>query len=152
MEHNAVKCLNVVSLMLWILVMSTTAHAERKPVCEFVTPHGQSSRMTSLANLVSEEAVKGCSPFSLPGKILKVRYAEDEMTIVGFVILKEYPKGEGNNREYINVDSEYLREHLGRFELSILDTLITEGRRVQVWGFYCGSGGIAEADRIKAFK
>jgi hypothetical protein len=121
MERNVMNCLNVALLMLWVLVRSTTAHAERKPVSEFVTPHGQSSRMTSLANIVNEKAVKGCSPFTLSGKILKARYAENEMTIVGFVILREYPKGEGNNREHINVDSEYLREHLGMFELSILD-------------------------------
>ena len=110
-------------LMLWILLGCATSHAQRAPVYESVTPSGQSSRMTSLANMVSNETVEGCSPFSLSGKILKVRYAEDEMTIIGFVILKDYPKGEGNNREYINVESEYLRERLGRFPLSILDTL-----------------------------
>lgn len=82
-----------------------------------------------------------------------MRYAENEMTIVGFVIVRDYPKGEGNNREYINLDNEYLGERLGRFPRGILDTLITEGRRVQVWGFSCGvSGGVALADKIKAFK
>ena len=148
------NCLIVGLLMLWILVGCATAHAQRDPVYEFVTPSGQSSRMTSLANMVPDTIVKGCpTPFSLQGKILKVRYGEDELTIVGFVILKEYPKGEGNNRDYINIDSDYIRERLGRFPLSILDTLITDGRSVQVWGFRCGvSGAVLYADKIKSFK
>ena len=140
-------------LILEILLGCATAHAQRAPVYEAVTPSGQSSRMTSLVNMVPNESVADCSQFSLSGKILKVRYAEDEMTIVGFVILRDYPKGEGNNRAYINIESEYLREHLGRFPLSILDTLITEGRQVHVWGFNCGvSGAISIADKIKALK
>src|SRR5215831_13190081 len=128
MEHKVAKCLIVLLMMLWILGNCTIAHAQRAPVYESVDPSGigQSLRMTSLANMLSTETVKGCpSQFSLSGKILKVSYAEDELTIVGFVVLKDYPKGEGNNREYINVDIKYLREHLGRFPLSILDTLIT---------------------------
>jgi hypothetical protein len=133
-------------------LMVGTAQAQREPVYETVTPRSKTSRMTSLANMVSPERATGCSAFSLSGKILKVRYAEDEMTIVGFVILRDYPKGEGNNREYINIESD-LKERLGRFPLSILDTLITEGRRVHVWGFNCGtSGAIAFADKIKAFQ
>jgi hypothetical protein len=128
------------------------AQAQREPVYETVTPPSKTSRMTSLANMVSPEVTTGCSTFSLSGKILKVRYAEDEMTIVGFVISRDYPKGEGNNREYINIESD-LKERLGRLPLSILDTLITEGRRVQVWGFNCGaSGAIAVADKIKSFQ
>ena len=107
---------------------------------------------------------EGCIPYSYTGRIIKVKYAEDELTIIGLVILsgrndrsytsdgrvKKLGRSQSNNRSYVNID-EHLKLRMNRYDLGYLPTLLKEGRQIQIWANACGASGRVEtADRIKA--
>lgn len=141
----------------------------RRPVADYGAHPNE--RMMDLRNMnpfpddcnrVGDE--DDCYEYSFTGRIIKVRYGEDGMTIRGLVVVsgpddRSYlPDGsviklggsEGNNRSYVNI-AEELKPSLSMVDLGYLSTLLKEGRQVRVWANVYGvAGRIEVANRVTA--
>lgn len=77
-----------------------------------------------------------CTKTAFTGTVVKRNFAEDEITLVSFVLREP-----DDNRIYINVDSEFLREK-GRYELSETTSALSLKRNVKVGVYGCGASGL----------
>jgi hypothetical protein len=141
----------------------------RRPVADYGAHPNE--RMMDLSNMnpfpddCNRVAGEGdCYEYSFTGRIIKVIYADDGMTIRGLVVVSDpgdrayLPDGsvnklggsEGNNRSYVNI-AEELKSSLSMVDLGYLPTLLKEGRQVRVWvNVYGAAGRIEVANRVKA--
>jgi len=79
------------------------------------------------------------------GTIMKLEYADDELRITGFALRRS-----DGEREYMNLDSEYLYRNLSMFDVSHFQRFISVGKRVSVKFYQCGAvGRVWVADKIQ---
>lgn len=72
-------------------------------------------------------------PFS--GTVIKRNYADDEITLIGFVLREA-----GDTRTFLNIDHERVAGK-GHFVPDQLLEILKVGVRVKVWVYGCGASG-----------
>jgi hypothetical protein len=127
-----------------LLIVSVLAQANGQPIEKY---GGKQQTLIEISNIAGDMAT-GCFRFDRPyvGAIVKRKFANDEITIIGFVI-----RSSNDERTYINIDDEQIQRmsSVGRSNFS---SLLGIGKRVKVWVYGCGAAGrVLIADRIKAF-
>ena len=81
------------------------------------------------------------------GIIKKRKFLSDEITIIGFVLMRP-----NDERVFINIDSDFIKKK------SMVDrdnyvALMRKGNKVKVWAYICGAAGrVIYADNIKLEK
>lgn len=129
-------------LLLYVCTLLTVdclAQTEKLPTAEF-----NKKGMYELSNLYSEK--DGCYKHEEPfqGTIVKREFAEDELTIIGLVLMDE-----NDNRTYINIDSEQVKK-LSRAAYSNLSSFLGKGKQMEIWVYGCGaSESVLIADKMK---
>jgi len=91
----------------------------------------------------------GCFELAEPyvGIIKKRKFLSDEITIIGFVLMRP-----NDERVFINIDSDFIKKK------SMVDrdnyvALMRKGNKVKVWAYICGAAGrVIYADNIKLEK
>ncbi len=91
----------------------------------------------TMSDLYNKDDSGACIPLGKPfsGTVVKRNYAENEITLVGFVLREP-----GDERSFLNVDYEYVAGK-GRFIPAELLEVIKVGNRIKVWVYGCGASG-----------
>lgn len=110
---------------------------------------GKNRRVTEMSNMLGEVEYMECerSARLVTGKIVKRDYEEDEFTIASFIVADARDK-----RFPVNLNAATVGL-LGHDRNGLISSLLTKGKRVQVWFHECsggGSGTFFYANRIKA--
>lgn len=97
----------------------------------------QKSAGKTMSDLYNKDDSGACMALGKPfaGTVVKRNYADDEITLVGFVLREP-----GDERTFLNIDNEYVAGK-GHFVPDELLEIIKVGKRVKVWVYECGASG-----------
>ncbi len=120
-------------LLLVILIFSVSITAQTKQKRKSSHPAKDTILFEVLKDLAGENVcgAKANATETYAGTVLKRNFAEDELQLSGFVL-----RTAGDNREYINLDSDHISGVAASASGDLRDWLI-KGRKMKVFVYRC---------------
>ncbi len=127
-------------LFLTAFIVAVSSSAQAKPAFE-LDPTGK--RVVSISNLYNDAT---CRPRQFRGTVAKRQFDDDRVSVAGFIV--ELPDG---SRDFINVDVDHtgLTLNASGWIIRGLETLLTQGRLVDVTVKSCSVGYITNLEAVR---